>query len=154
MLTTFMLNHPRYQTLIILTDFPWSKMSLEDSSGFLRLLISNTRELCLKTHTHPSDFPCKLVCPNLYHDRQDIGNQLDQTTLDANLLRLDQTQTLLEQLDFVPSSTLACPDLLPAYGEDTVDEIFDNQNQPIAPFISRLRGFFDEIITLHFQRPS
>ena len=126
-------------------------MSPEDTTGFIRLLINNTRELCLRTHTHSSDVPCKLVCPNLYHDRQDIGNQLDQNTLDNNIHRLEQTQALFEQLDFVPSSTFASPDLLPAYGDDTVDEIFDDLNQPRTSFLSRLRGFIEEKITLHFQ---
>ena len=64
--------------------------------------------------------------------------------------RLEQTQTLLEQLGFVPSSTFASPDLFPAYGDDTVDEIFDDLNHPRNSFLSKLRGFIDEKITLHF----
>ena len=72
-LATFLLEHPTHHTLVLLTDFPWASMSLEEATNLINLLVTNTRTICAHHHTHPYSLPCKLVCFNLFHDRSDIG---------------------------------------------------------------------------------
>ena len=80
-LATFLLEHPTHHTLVLLTDFPWASMSLEEATNFIDLLVTNTRTICAHHHTHPYCLPCKLVCFNLFHDCSDIGKELDSETL-------------------------------------------------------------------------
>ena len=60
---------------------------------------------------------------------------------------------MLERLDPAPepNNTLACPDLLPVYSDDTVEETFDPYNIPTPAFLLRVRGFISDLITLHFR---
>ena len=101
-LATFLLEHPTHHTLVLLTDFPWASMSLEEATNFINLLVTNTRTICAHHHTHPSSLPCKLVCFNLFHDHSDIGEELDSETLESNQERLEETQHLLESMEPSP----------------------------------------------------
>ena len=67
-LANFLLEHPTHHTLVLLTDFPWASMSLEEVTNFINLLVTNTRSICAHHHTHPSSLPCKLICFNLFHN--------------------------------------------------------------------------------------
>ena len=101
-LSTFLLEQPTHYTLVLLTDFPWASMSLEEATNYINLLVTNTRNICAHHHTHPSSLPCKLVCFNLFHDRLDVGEDLDSETLESNRERLEETQRLLESMDPPP----------------------------------------------------
>ena len=76
-LSTYLLKHPTHHGLVLLTDFPWANMGLEEATHYINLLVPTTKNLCAHHHTHPSFLPCKLVCFNLFCDRSDIGVELD-----------------------------------------------------------------------------
>ena len=152
-LSTFLLKHPTYHTLVLLTDFPWANMGLEEATNYINLLVTNTRNICAHHHTHPSSLPCKLVCFNLFRDRLDTGIGIDSETLESNRERLEETQRLLESMDppTPQSNTLALPDLQPVYGEDSVEVAFDANSQPTQEFLHRVRCFAGELIYEHFR---
>merc|ERR1711954_499515 len=56
-LNTFLLQHPTHHTLIILTDFPWWTMTLDDKTSFINLMVETTRNVCTNTHTHTHTHP-------------------------------------------------------------------------------------------------
>ena len=152
-LSTFLLEHPTHHTLVLLTDFPWANMGLEEATNYINLLVATTRNICAHHHTHPSSLPCKLVCFNLYHNRSDIGEDLDSETLESNRERLEETQRLLESMDppNQQGNTQALPVLLPVYGEDLVEVAFDANNNPTPEFKHRVRCFAGELIYEHFR---
>ena len=152
-LSTFLLEHPTHHTPVLLMDFPWANMGLEEATNYINLLVATTRNICAHHHTHPSSLPCKLVCFNLYHDRLDIGKDLDSEMLESNRERLEETQCLLESMDppALHGNTLALPGLQPVYGEDSVEVAFDANNQPTQEFLHRVRCFAGELIYEHFR---
>ena len=128
-------------------------MSLEEATNFIGLMVNHTRTICSLHHTHPFSLPCKLVCFNLFHDRSDIGVELDSETLEWNQEKLEETQHLLENMEppHQHSNTLAFPDLLPIYGDDSVEKAFDANNNPTPEFKHRVRSFAGSLISEHFR---
>ena len=98
-LSTFLLEHPTHHTLVLLTDFPWANMDLEEATDYINQLVSNTVNICAHHNTHPSSLPCKFVCFNLFRNRSDLGALLDRETLESNRERLEETQRFLESMD-------------------------------------------------------
>merc|ERR1711954_242069 len=94
-LTTFLLQHPTHQSLVILSDFPWASIGLEAETDFINLLVSTNRNICAHHHTHPSFRPCKFVCLNLYRDRADFGNLVARENLAQAWEQFDTTLHLL-----------------------------------------------------------
>ena len=131
-LSTFLLEHPTHHTLVLLTDFLWANMGLEEATDYINLLVTTTRNICAHHHTHPSSLPCKLVCFNLFCGQSDIGVVLNSETLESNREKLEETQRLLVSMDppTPQSNTLVLPDLQPVYGEDSVEVAFNTNNQP------------------------
>merc|ERR1711954_124591 len=112
-------------------------------------MVNNTRTMYSLHHTHPSSLPCKLVCFNLFHKCSDIGEELDSETLESNQEKLEETQYLQENMEppHQHSNTLAFPDLLPIYGEDSVEKVFDANNNPTPEFKHRIRSFAGSLIS-------
>ena len=98
-LSTFLLEHPTHHTLVLLMDFPWANMGLEEATDYINLLVTTTRNISAHHHTHPSSLPCKIVCFNLFCDRSDLGALLHRETLESNRERLEETQRFLESMD-------------------------------------------------------
>merc|ERR1711954_56783 len=115
-------------------------------------MVNNTRTMYSLHHTLPSSLPYKLVCFNLFHDRSHIGEELDSETLESNQEKLEETQHLLENMEppHQHSNTLAFPDLLPIYGEDSVEKAFDANNNPTSEFKHKVRSFAGLLISEHF----
>ena len=152
-LSTFLLEHPTHHTLVLLTDFPWAKKGLAEATDYINLLVSTTGNICAHHHTHPSFLPYKFVCFNLFCDRSDLGALLDRETLESNRERLEETQCLLRSMDPPAeySSKLAFPDLQPVYSKDSVEGLFDNNNQPTLEFLHRVRSFAGDLIYGQFR---
>ena len=91
-LSTFLLEHPTHHTLVLLTDFPWANMGLEEATDYINLLVTTTRNICTHHHTQPSSLPCKIICFNLFRDHSDLGALLDREMLESNRERLEETQ--------------------------------------------------------------
>ena len=78
---------------------------------------------------------------------------LDREKLESNRERSEETQRLLGSMDPPAeySSKLAFPDLQPIYGKDSVEGLFDNNNQPTPEFLHRVRSFAGDLIYGHFR---
>ena len=151
MLNTFLLQHPAHHNLIILTDFPWWTMALDDKTSFINMMVETTRNICLHHHTHPSFRSCKFVCLNLYRDRASSGDLVARDNLAWAREQLDTTLHLLESLnDPHHNDKFAFPSLQSLYGWHSMEELFDSNNNPSLEFLHSIRSFIGDLVYGHF----
>ena len=151
MLNTFLLQHPTHHTLIILTDFPWWTMTLDDKTSFINLMVETTRNVCSNHHTHPSFRSCKFICLNLYRDRASSGDLVARDNLAWAREQLDTTLHLLESLnDPQHSEKFAFPSLQSLYDGNSMEELFDSNNKPSLVFLRSIRSFIGNLVYEHF----
>merc|ERR1712082_532517 len=149
-LNTFLLQHPAHHNLIILTDFPWWTMSLDDRAAYIKMMVESTKNICAHCHTHPSFRACKFVCLNLYRDRASSGGPA-ASNLPWSREQFDKTSSLLESLNYPTNSDkFAFPSLQPIYDKNTMEELFDPSNTPSSTFISSIRDFVGNLVYGHF----
>merc|ERR1712081_4156 len=149
-LNTFLLQHPAHHNLIILTDFPWWTMSLDDRAGYVKMMVESTRNICAHCHTHPSFRSCKFVCLNLYRDRASSGDPV-ASNLPWAREQFDKTRSLLESLnDPANNDKFAFPSLQPLYNGNTMEELFDSSNKPSPMFLRSIRSFIGNLVYEHF----
>merc|ERR1711954_320109 len=151
MLNTFLLQHPAHHTLIILTDFPWWTMALDDKASFINMMVKTTRNICANHHTHPSLRSCKSICLNLYQDCASSGDLVARDNLVWAREQLDTTLHLLESLNALQhSNKFAFPSLQSLYGEHSLEELFDSNNMPSPEFLHSIRSFIGDLVYRHF----
>ena len=152
-LNTFLLQHPAHHNLIILTDFPWWSMCLDDRAAYIKMMVESTKNICAHCHTHPSFRSCKFVCLNLYQDRASAGGLAD-SNLPWSREEFDKTSGLLESLnDPANCDKVAFPSLQPIYDKNKMEELFDPSNTPSPAFISSIRNFVGNLVYGHFGTP-
>ena len=151
MLNTFLLQHPAHHNLIILTDFPWWNMHLDDRACFINMMAESTRNICAHHHTHPSFRSCKFVCLNLYRDRASSGDLVARGKLPWAREQVDKTQGLLESLnDPHNNDKFAFPSLQSLYDGNSMEELFDSSNKPSPVFLRSIRSFIGNLVYEHF----
>merc|ERR1711873_240463 len=149
-LNTFLLQHPAHHILIILTDFPWWTMSLDDRAAYIKMMVESTKNIGAHSHNHPSFRSCKFVCLNLYQDRASAGGLAD-SNLPWSREEFDKTRDLLESLnDPANCDKVAFPSLQPIYDKNKMEELFDPSNMPSPTFISSIRNFVGNLVYGHF----
>merc|ERR1712081_132956 len=149
-LNTFLLQHPAHHSLVILADFPWWSMCLDDRAPYIKMMAEATKNICAHSHTHLSFRSCKFVCLNLYQDRASAGGQAD-SNLPWSREQFDKTSSLLESLnDPSNSDKFAFPNLQPIYDKNKMEELFDSSNKPSSTFISSIRSFVGNLVYEHF----
>merc|ERR1711954_404149 len=150
-LNTFLLQHPTHHNLIILTDFPWWTMSLDDRAGYVKMMVESTRNICAHCHTHPSFHSCKFICLNLYRDRASSGDLVARDNLAWAREQLDMTLHLLESLNNPANNNkVAFPSLQSLYGEHSMEGLFDSNNTPSLEFLRSIRSFIGDLVYRHF----
>ena len=150
-LNTFLLQHPTHHNLIILTDFPWWTMHLDDRACFVKMMVESTRNICAHCHTHPSFRSCKFVCLNLYRDRASSGDLVASDNLPWAREHFDKTRGLLESLnDPANNDKFAFPSLQSLYDGNSMEELFDSSNKPSPMFLSSIRRFIGNLVYEHF----
>merc|ERR1711954_80175 len=152
-LNTFLLQHPAHHNLIILTDFPWWNMHLDDRACFVNMMAESTRNICAHNHTHPSFRSCKFVCLNLYRDRASSCDLVARDNLPWAREQLDTTLHLLESLnDPHHNDKFAFPSLQSLYGGNSMEELFDSNNKPSLVFLRSIRSFIGDLVYKHFGK--
>ena len=148
-LNTFLLQHPSHQSLVILADFPWWSMCLDDRAAYIKMMADATKNICARSHNHLSFRSCKLVCLNLYQDRASEG--LTDCNLPWSREEFDKTKNLLESLnDPANQDKIAFPSLQTIYDKNKMEELFDPGNTPSPTFISSIRNFVGNLVHGHF----
>lgn len=152
-LNTFLLQHPAHHNLVILADFPWWSMCLDNRAAYIKMMAEATKNICAHSHTHPSFRSCKFVCLNLYQDRASAGSLAD-SNLPWSREEFDKTRELLESLnDPANCDKVAFPSLQPIYDKNKMEELFDPSNTPSPTFISSIRNFVGNLVYGHFGTP-
>ena len=128
-------------------------MSVTEITDYIELLSDHTRGICDTFHTHPRNLPCKVSVLNLFHDRGDLGEHLGTEQIQLNQEKLETTQQLLEELSSPdPSPTsIDTVDLLLAYEEHAVDDLFTEENVPAHEFRLRVKQLLRQRVNSHFQ---